>query len=312
MEQSPFFGSESFRSSLQNSRREMGYGYLILLLLINTLVPLSSGKLDRVCISQGSRFPPFSSEGKPPKRVSKGPKDLTLCRVFRKNTCCDVAQTHPALIAIRKLASSGEANSECLQLWELLECSICDPRIGVQPGPPVICASFCDRVFNACSGAYYSTDAITQVLAPCGLNDYVCGRASEWILNGTEFCHAAGFAVKGDMSDSLEETFCYGGKASLDLIADSWKVPQSEVPQKVGSLRLLEEFQERVREMPYSERVSWAVGGLVLTAGLLFVRRKGHNQRHRQAAFQRTTKKLEAKTYPKATDSHGNRKVSKR
>lgn len=74
------------------------------------------------------------------------------------------------------------------------------------------------------------------------------------------------------MSDSLEETFCYGGKASLDLIADSWKDPQSEVPQKVGSLRLLEEFQERVREMPYSERVSWAVGGLVLTAGLLFVR----------------------------------------
>lgn len=68
------------------------------------------------------------------------------------------------------------------------------------------------------------------------------------------------------------EAFCYGGKASLDLISDSWKVSQSEVPQKVESLRLLEEFQQRWREMPFSERVSWAVGGLVLTAGLLFVR----------------------------------------
>lgn len=247
--------------------------------------------------------------------MNKGPKDLTLCRVFRKKTCCDVSQTHPALVSVRKLASTGEANPECLQLWELLECSICDPRIGVQPGPPVICASFCDRVFKACAEAYYSTDAITQVcrwllnlaksiiiwcnegigdynyllpdalgnyffwssifcqvLAPCGVNDYVCGRASEWIVNGTEFCHAAGFAIKDDITVRKGEAFCYGGKASLDLISDSWKVSQSEVPQKVESLRLLEEFQQRWREMPFSERVSWAVGGLVLTAGLLFVR----------------------------------------
>ncbi|XP_021802049.1 uncharacterized protein LOC110746138 [Prunus avium] len=143
----------------------MGHASLILLLLINSLVPFSSGKPDKVCTSQGGRFPPFSSEGKPPRRVNKGPKDLTLCRVFRKKTCCDVSQTHPALVSVRKLASTGEANPECLQLWELLECSICDPRIGVQPGPPVICASFCDRVFKACAEAYYSTDAITQV---CG------------------------------------------------------------------------------------------------------------------------------------------------
>lgn len=288
----------------------MGYGPLIFLLLINSLFPLSSGKTGGVCTSQGSRFPPFFSEGKPPKRVSKGPKDLTLCRVFRKKTCCDVAQTHPALLSIRKLASTGEASPECLQLWELLECSICDPRIGVQQGPPVICASFCDRVFKACAEAYYSTDAITQVLAPCGVNDYVCGRASEWIHNGTEFCYAAGFAVKDDISESMEKRFCYGGKASLDLIADSWKVSQSEVPQKVESLRLLEEFQQRVREMPFSERVSWAVGGLVLTAGLLFVsKRKSHNQRYKQAVIQRTTKKLEAKVNQKSAVSHLNRKA---
>lgn len=118
-----------------------------------------------MCVSQGGRFPRFSSEGKPPKKVSKGTKDLTLCRVFRKKTCCDVAQTHPVLLSVRRLASTGEASQDCLDLWELLECSICDPHVGVQPGPPLICGSFCDKVYKACSNAYFSMDAKTQV---CG------------------------------------------------------------------------------------------------------------------------------------------------
>lgn len=111
-----------------------------------------------------------------------------------------------------------------------------------------------------------------QVLAPCSVNDFVCGRASEWVHNGTELCHSAGFAVKDDLYLDMEETSCYGGKASLDLIADSWKASGSEVPQKVKSVALLKDFQQWVSEMPFSERVSWAVGGMVLTAGLLFVR----------------------------------------
>lgn len=86
----------------------------------------NTGKSSGVCTSPGGRFPPFSSEGKPPRKVAKGPKDLTLCRVFRKSTCCDAAQTHPALLSIRRLASAGEGSPECLHLWEMLECSICD------------------------------------------------------------------------------------------------------------------------------------------------------------------------------------------
>lgn len=113
-----------------------------------------------MCVSQGGHFPPFKSEGKPPK---KGPKDLTLCRIFRKKTCCDVTHTHPALLAVRKLASTGEASQECLHLWELLECSICDPRVGTLPGPPFICASLCERIYEACSNAYFSMDVKTQV-----------------------------------------------------------------------------------------------------------------------------------------------------
>ncbi|XP_012088984.1 uncharacterized protein LOC105647486 isoform X2 [Jatropha curcas] len=290
------------------------FGFLILLFLFHLQIWFSYGKLSGVCVSKGGRFPPFSSEGKPPKKVSRGSKDLTLCRVFRRKTCCDVAQTYPALLSIRRLASTGEASQECLHLWELLECSICDPQIGVQPGPPLICSSFCDRVYQACANAYFSMDSNKQVLAPCGVNDYVCGKAAEWVSNGTELCRTAGFAVK--LSDYVhidtEEASCYGGKASLDSIAESWKASHSELPQKPGNLGILEDFQQWVQEMPFSEKVSWAVGGMVLTAGLLFLRRKSYSQRQRLAAIQRTARKLEGKGNEKSPNIQGNRKGNRR
>lgn len=70
----------------------------------------------------------------------------------------------------------------------------------------------------------------------------------------------------------LGELSCYGGKASLDKIADSWKVARSQVPQKAESLGLLLDFLQWIQEMTINEAVTWAVGGLVLTAGLLFLR----------------------------------------
>ncbi|XP_058226172.1 folate-binding protein 1 isoform X2 [Rhododendron vialii] len=279
---------------------------LFLLTSLNVLVHVTFGKSDGVCISPGGRFPPFANQGKPPRKATKGPKDLTLCRVFSKKTCCDVTQTHPALLSIRRLALTGEASQECLQLWELLECSICDPGVGVQLGPPVICDTLCDRVYKACSNAYYSMDAKTQVLAPCGVGDFVCGRASEWTSNGTELCWAAGFSVKP--SNDIEETSCYGGKASLDSIADSWRASKSGEPQNAESSGVWKDFQQWAREMPFSERVCWAVGGMVLTAGLFFTRRKSHNQRQKQAAIQRTARKLESKVSQKSPVIRGNRK----
>lgn len=252
-----------------------------------------------MCVSPGGRFPAFSSEGKPPKRVAKGPRDLAFCRVFRQKTCCDVAQTYPALLSIRRLASSGEANQECLHLWELLECSICDPHVGVQPGPPLICTSLCDMVLQACLNAYFAIDAMTQVLSPCGLSDTVCGRASEWASNGTELCQLAGFSVQqaGIGYQSGGEPLCYGGKASLESVADSWRSTQSGSPLKGDTFNMLKEFQQWVREMPISERVSWAVGGLVLTAGLLFIsKRKSYYRRQKEVAVRRTARKLEGRT----------------
>ncbi|XP_057427615.1 folate-binding protein 1 [Lotus japonicus] len=273
----------------------MGYGFLLLLILFHPFLPHSSGKPSGVCVSQGGRFAPFKSEGSPPK---KGPKDLTLCRVFRKRTCCDLAHTHPALLSVRKLASTGEASQECLHLWELLECSICDPHIGTRPGPPLVCASLCERIFEACSNAYFSMDVKTQLLAPCGVNDFVCGRAAEWASNGTDLCAAAGFRVKP--SDIVhipsEETYCYGDKASLGSVSDSWKASQSELTWKGENLRKFDDFQLWFMDMPLSERVLWAIGGMVLTAGLVFIsKRKSHNQRQKLAAIKRAARKLEGR-----------------
>ncbi|KAH7678688.1 Folate receptor-like protein [Dioscorea alata] len=272
--------------------------HLLLLLLFALVIPSLAGKSSGVCVSPGGRFPPFSSEGKAPGLVSRGPRDLALCRVFRKNTCCDLAQTYPSLLAIRRLASAGEASQECLSLWELLECSICHPLVGVQPGPPLICESFCDGIFQACANAYFSIDAKTQVLSPCGPSDVVCGRASEWVSNGTELCHLAGFAVQPANFISQSDTvpFCYGEKSSIESVAGSWSTPRSRSLFKGGKSRVLEDFRQWLGNMATTEKVSWAIGGMVLTAGLLFVsKRKSYSRRQKQAAIFRTARKLEAR-----------------
>jgi hypothetical protein len=143
------------------------------ILFLHLLISLSSGAvkpdLKGVCVSKGGRFPPYELEGKPPKSVGRGSKDLTLCRVFRKKTCCSSVQTNPAFVAVRNLATYGEASQECLELFELLECSICNPNVGIQPGPPRICASFCDRVFEACKDAYFASNALKRVRKNLGV-----------------------------------------------------------------------------------------------------------------------------------------------
>ncbi|KZV25833.1 hypothetical protein F511_28943 [Dorcoceras hygrometricum] len=278
---------------MEMKKMKHNLNFFLLLAITDFLLQGAYGKTSGVCISQGGRFPRFANEGKPPKKASKGPKDMTLCRVFRKRSCCDVTQTHPVLLSIRRLASFGEATQDCLQLWEFLECSICDPRVGVQPGPPCICASFCNRVYEACSTAYFSMDVKTQVLAPCGSGDFVCGRAFEWVSNGTELCHASGFSVSS--FNDPEETSCYGGRGGLDYVTNLWKTSHSEVLHGDQGTGILEYLRQWMADMLVNERVSWAIGGMVLTAGVLFARRKSHNQRQKHIAIQRRGRKLATK-----------------
>ncbi|XP_024007102.1 uncharacterized protein LOC18011706 isoform X1 [Eutrema salsugineum] len=265
------------------------------LLLVRTMFsgavkPDSKG----VCVSKGGRFQPYESEGKPPKSVGRGSKDLTLCRVFRKRTCCSSAQTNSAFVAVRNLATYGEASQDCLHLFELLECSICNPNVGIQPGPPRICASFCNKVFEACKDAYFASNALTQMIGPCGVNDdIICVKASNWESNGTAFCEAAGFSVQTN-DDSREEP-CYGSKASLESVVESWsRETRKKTASKTETLSCFKDLLQWVRVMTTIQKISLGVSFLV--AGMFLIRwyRQWHNrnQKQRLAAIHKAARRL--------------------
>lgn len=71
---------------------------------------------------------------------------------------------------------------------------------------------------------------------------------------------------------STQESSCYGDIASLDSVADSWKASPSEVAKRGDRLRVSEGFLQWVRQMTFTEKISWAIGGMVLTAGLVLLR----------------------------------------
>jgi len=252
---------------------------------------LSSQAQEGNCASQGSRFPRFALEGKPPRGVSKGPDDLSLCRIYRKRTCCTADQTNAALASMSKLATSGEGSAECLSAWEVLECSICDPRVGITPGPPLICASLCRSLFTSCRDAFFANDPLTQILVPCGSKDVVCARGWEWASNSTDFCHLAGFALEGvDIKlRNGAQVSCYDGRgepaSSMGEKRGSSKKKESKAQKSTSLLDMLNDWAEHVG---VSEKVLWAIGGLVLTAGAALLRRRSINARNnRSALFQR-------------------------
>jgi hypothetical protein len=104
-----------------------------------------------------------------------------------------------------------------------------------------------------------------QILSPCGVKDIVCGKLNKWASNGTELCYLTGFSVQNDSAETDEAgtvpSFCYGGKESLDSIASSWRSSghSSASDTQNSSFWGL-------------ARVSWTIGGMVLTAGLIYIR----------------------------------------
>ena len=115
-----------------------------------------------VCISKRGR--PYELEGKLPESADLEFRDLNMCGMFHEKTCCSASRMLSSSLALQNLATHGEASKDCLFWFELLECSICHPDVGVQSGPLRVCASFCDTVFEACSDAYFNTsDSTNQV-----------------------------------------------------------------------------------------------------------------------------------------------------
>ncbi|BBN12256.1 hypothetical protein MPTK1_5g18570 [Marchantia polymorpha subsp. ruderalis] len=267
------------RRRMESSDRRMPQGLLLLswtvALLCGCVSQAYSGQ-EGVCVSQGSRFPKFSLENHAPRKASKGKIDLTLCRYYRKKTCCDVVQTHAAILTLQKLAGSGEASSQCLEQWEVLECSICDPRVGITPGPPLLCPAFCESVFSACADAFFSTDPLTQMLMPCGPKDVLCARAKEWASNSSAFCQLAGFASVDTRNqfNFLEERACYDGKAEAPGSADEVVKIKQRSTRRAKHDSSLDMLRKYIENMDVAVQIMWAIGGLVLTAGALHLRRR--------------------------------------
>eukprot|EP00250_Pteridium_aquilinum_P035641 c9753_g1_i1 orf=469-1344(-) len=259
-----------------------------------------------VCVSQGGRFPKFSLEGKPPRASARGPDELTLCRIYRKKTCCTAAQTHPALVAVRKLASNGEGSEECLMFWEAMECALCDPDVGVRKGPPALCSSFCDSSLEACGNAFFSFDSMTQVLQPCGPKDTICARAREWATNGSHFCELAGFVVPS--LRSAVKPFCFDGKPTLD--ADVVAKKKSGRKGTYRKQRSMKDMLHNLLHMDIGDVIVWAVGGLVLTAGAILMRRRSLSSQQKRAALLRLVQ--EARTKQQAAIQTPNKKSGKR
>ncbi|CAH8386132.1 unnamed protein product [Eruca vesicaria subsp. sativa] len=195
-----------------------------ILLLLPLFISSSSGEEGvnsseiRVCVSkEGRSYQPYELlEGKLPESADLEFKNLNMCNVFHDKTCCSASSRMLSVsLALQNLATHGEASKDCLYLFELLECSICHPDVGVQSGPLRICASFCDSVFEACSDAYFSTH--DQVIVPCGASNgtTICEKASELETNGTAFCEAVGFTVVQTPDDDSVEAPCYGSKTVL-------------------------------------------------------------------------------------------------
>lgn len=110
-------------------------------------------------------------------------------------------------------------------------------------------------------------------MSPCGQEDILCGAASEWVSNGTELCHSAGFIVQPPEYNVAKKQFCYGGKMSLDSISDSWrKSSTSELLHKSEIMGSMTNFQQWLKKQEITQSISWAVGGMVLTAGMFFNR----------------------------------------
>ncbi|CAN7107768.1 unnamed protein product [Brassica rapa subsp. narinosa] len=253
------------------STKRMFLQLLTLIMLLPLLISSSSGEpvnsnKNGVCISKEGPFSSSASEG---KLADLEFEDLNVCKVFHEKTCCSASRMLSASKAVETLATYGEAPKDCLDLFELLECSIC------QSGTLPICASFCDRVFEACSDAYFSSDATNQVIVPCGASEsIICGKATKWETNGTAFCYALGFTVQ-----SAVEEPCYGSKSSLEpplvgeeepLIKTAWFQPLQIywlviviVLRTVCWLEIRGRYQRQMRGLIQRERVVRNMNGIV-------------------------------------------------
>ena len=123
-------------------------------------------------------------------------------------SCCTSKDSDAAKVSIYHLQQGG-ASDACVASWSSLQCSLCDPRGGTQPRPPV-CAPVCEEFAAACGDAFFAADASSGALVPCREEkDAVCARLAEWGNTGQRACELAGFALVAGGSGA----WCFDGRA---------------------------------------------------------------------------------------------------
>eukprot|EP00252_Welwitschia_mirabilis_P011686 TRINITY_DN26039_c0_g1_i2.p1 TRINITY_DN26039_c0_g1~~TRINITY_DN26039_c0_g1_i2.p1 ORF type:complete len:152 (-),score=31.76 TRINITY_DN26039_c0_g1_i2:340-795(-) len=151
-------------------------------------------------------------------------------------------------------------------------------------------------------------------MMPCSSRDTLCGRATEWTMNGTKFCQLAGFSVieSGEGFTDSETSFCFDGRTSFQsLDLDSL---ESRVVSDISTKGKISAF---LWQMNTVEWISWTLGAVVFTIGVIFMsKRRSHSSRQKQLALQRTKSMLEARAKQQsaiqATASKKNKSGKKR
>ncbi|CAI5995110.1 unnamed protein product [Closterium sp. NIES-64] len=260
----------------------------------------------------GGQWPPFWLHGKLPRKSPKGgAQELTLCRVYKERTCCGRENSDHALISTRRLVVGGEPTDDCIAKWEALQCATCHPLIGTQHGPPAICNSFCDAVFSACGSAFFAADGTSQHIFPCGRRDTLCARADSLASSGRQFCQLAGFdwlpdshgagvqrgggrgeEMGGREDEEGHERVCFDGTlpSAAAVVRGRHKGAGRKGEKGSGEEEEAEEEGSGWWEQwaggeggrPFGGSVVWMVCGLVLTAGLSYMRWVAARSRRRR------------------------------
>lgn len=160
----------------------------------------------------------------PYKKPSKSALSFSLCQQYQRCSCCNASHA----LAIHRSLQSTDAepmSDGCYAITAQMACRSCDPEVGMGLKDRV-CTHTCQNWLNACQHDYFSYNAMSQSLEPCGTGaaSAVCSQASQLARNGVEFCSMAGLhAFHEDHAEANID--CFDG-SNVPLYDSCNKQPQ--------------------------------------------------------------------------------------
>jgi hypothetical protein len=100
---------------------------------------------------------------------------------------------------------------ECREVWQLLQCSVCNPEMGVVNGSSLevedgrvpVCLGFCTKVYDQCLTSFFAGDEKFAIRGCHPTKDTICSALGDWDLDARGFCNLAGFRVVGQQIASI-------------------------------------------------------------------------------------------------------------